>query len=97
MIFKGIYITVRLSGRICYDGEEIEHLGENYLCQLGYLPQDFGHYPDFTAKEYLEYIAAVKGIEPKNAKGKIVQLLDIDYIADDILMNLGLMMQSAFC
>ena len=70
------------SGRICYDGEEIGRLGENYLCQLGYLPQDFGYYPDFTAKEYLEYIAAVKGIEPKNAKRKIGQLLDTVNLTD---------------
>ena len=44
------------SGRILYDGKEIENLGEDYRNLLGYLPQDFGYYPDFTAKEYLDFI-----------------------------------------
>lgn len=53
------------SGRILYDGEDINRLEDNYRNLLGYLPQDFGYYPDFTAKEYLEFIAAVKGLEGK--------------------------------
>ena len=44
------------SGRILYDGEDINRLEDNYRNLLGYLPQDFGYYPDFTAKEYLEFI-----------------------------------------
>jgi len=45
------------SGRILYDGEDINRLEDNYRNLLGYLPQDFGYYPDFTAKEYLEFIS----------------------------------------
>jgi ABC-2 type transport system ATP-binding protein len=64
------------SGRILYDGEEIVHLGEDYRSCLGYLPQDFGYYPDFTAKEYLDFIAAIKGIEVAKVKRKVETLLD---------------------
>ena len=63
-------------GRILYDGKEIENLGEDYRNLLGYLPQDFGYYPDFTAKEYLDFIAAIKGINGTKAKKKVVQLLE---------------------
>ena len=59
------------SGRILYDGEDINRLEDNYRNLLGYLPQDFGYYPDFTAKEYLEFIAAVKGLEGKKAKKNV--------------------------
>lgn len=58
------------SGRILYDGKEIENLGEDYRNLLGYLPQDFGYYPDFTAKEYLDFIAAIKGINGTKPKRK---------------------------
>lgn len=64
------------SGRILYNGEDIERLGDSYRNCLGYLPQDFGYYPDFTAKEYLEFIAAVKGLEGKNAKKKVARVLE---------------------
>lgn len=64
------------SGRILYDGKEIENLGEDYRNLLGYLPQDFGYYPDFTPKEYLDFIAAIKGINGTKAKKKVVQLLE---------------------
>ena len=62
------------SGRILYDGEDINRLEDNYRNLLGYLPQDFGYYPDFTAKEYLEFIAAVKGLEGKKAKKNVAQV-----------------------
>ena len=63
------------SGRILYNGKEIEQLGEHYRSYLGYLPQDFGYYPDFTAKEYLNFIAAIKGIDTVTAKKQITELL----------------------
>lgn len=50
------------SGRVCYRGMEIGKLGEEYRGLLGYLPQDFGFYPDFSAEEFLRYISALKGL-----------------------------------
>ena len=50
------------SGEIRCNGTEIRMLDGEYRCLLGYLPQDFGYYPDFTAKRYLEYLAACKAV-----------------------------------
>lgn len=50
------------SGRVLYDGVDIRDLGEAYRDALGYLPQSFGFYPEFTVTDYLEYVAALKGI-----------------------------------
>ena len=41
------------SGQIKYNGTDIKKLGEDYRQVLGYLPQDFGYYPDFTAYDFL--------------------------------------------
>ena len=56
------------SGRICLDGKTIEELGENYYAHLGYMPQDFGFYPDFTAREFMLFMAAVKGLTRKKQR-----------------------------
>ena len=65
------------SGEILLDGNSTNSLGENYRKLLGYLPQDFGYYPDFTAKEFMLYIAALKGINKPQAKKQTMQLLDM--------------------
>lgn len=70
------------SGSISLDGHSIQSLDANYLTMLGYLPQDFGYYPDFTAKEFMYYIAALKGIDEKKAKTKIDTLLDMVSLSD---------------
>lgn len=70
------------SGRILYNGNEIEQLGETYRSYLGYLPQDFGYYPDFTAKEYLDFIAAVKGLDNAQTKRKVSELLETVHLSD---------------
>lgn len=50
------------SGCITCDGSDVFEMKGEYRKLLGYLPQDFGFYPNFTAREYLEYIASIKGI-----------------------------------
>ena len=62
-------------GRICYDGVEIGQLGDAYRSIIGYLPQEFGFYPEFTVQQYLEYISAMKGMSDKQARLKIDELL----------------------
>ncbi len=62
-------------GRILCDGRDIFEMDGAYRRILGYLPQDFGFYPEFTVKEYLEYIAAIKGLRPAVAKRRIQELL----------------------
>ncbi len=63
------------SGEIRLDGREILSMGEEYRELLGYLPQDFGYYPDFTAMEFLLYIASLKGLNRRYAKEKSRELL----------------------
>lgn len=64
------------SGQITYDGIRIEALGEAYRDIFGYLPQEFGFYPEFTVKDYLEYIAALKGLTKNKTNKKIAELLE---------------------
>lgn len=63
-------------GRITYDGMRIDSLGEAYRDIFGYLPQEFGFYPEFTVRDYLEYMAALKGLKPGWSRRKIGELLE---------------------
>ena len=63
------------AGSITWDGEDIFALGGEYRRLLGYLPQDFGFYPDFTVRDYLLYIASLKGLRPGPAKARAEELL----------------------
>ena len=63
------------SGEIRCNGTEIRMLDGEYRFLLGYLPQDFGFYPDFTAKRYLEYLAACKAVPKDLAKEKVQEML----------------------
>lgn len=70
------------AGGIQYDGRPIWELGEQYRRVLGYLPQNFGCYPSFTVRRYLEYIASLKGLSPGFSKTKIASLLETVGLAD---------------
>ncbi|MCI9271078.1 MAG: ABC transporter ATP-binding protein [Dorea sp.] len=70
------------SGRILYDGIPIGTLKESYRDIFGYLPQEFGFYPEFTVKDYLEYVAVLKGLGRKDAGRKIEELLERLSLAD---------------
>lgn len=63
------------AGQITWDGEDIFAMDGRYRSLLGYLPQDFGYYPDFSVYDYLMYIAALKGIRPAVAKQRVKELL----------------------
>lgn len=64
------------SGKILLGGKNIANLGERYRSLLGYLPQHFGYYPNFTALDFLLYVAALKGLSEKNASKRAKELLD---------------------
>lgn len=64
-------------GEIIYKGSNIGKGDEDYRKILGYLPQDYGFYPEFTAEEYLLYIASLKGLKNSYAKKKSRELLEI--------------------
>ncbi len=63
-------------GRVEYDHEDIAGLGEEYRNVLGYLPQHFGYYPDFTAYKFMLYLASLKGLAKGYAKERSLQLLE---------------------
>lgn len=64
------------SGQIFLGGKNIAGLGERYRALLGYLPQHFGYYPDFSALDFLLYVSAMKGLEEKAARKKSKELLE---------------------
>ena len=64
------------SGTITWDGQDIFSLGSAYRNLLGYLPQDFGYYPDFSVQDYLLYIASIKGLRPATARHRMQSLLE---------------------
>ena len=73
-------ILAPTSGDITADGIPVQT--EEYRAILGYLPQDFGYYPEFTAKEFIQYIAALKGLEKRHAKRKTDELLEVVGLSD---------------
>lgn len=64
------------SGTIRWDGEDIQTMGEEYRALLGYLPQEFGYYKNYSPKQFLGYIAALQCIEKKKAQRRIEELLE---------------------
>lgn len=65
------------SGKILYNGKDINTLDENYRAIVGYLPQDFDAYKNFSAKDFLLYIGALKGMDKRTAKEKADKLLKL--------------------
>lgn len=68
------------SGTISFDGIDVSE--ENYRSVLGYLPQDFGYYPEFTGMDFLMYMAALKGIRKETTKRKAKELLQLVSLQD---------------
>ena len=67
-------------GTITFDGIDVSE--ESYRAILGYLPQDFGYYPEFSAADFLLYLAALKGIPKDRAKRKTRELLELVSLSD---------------
>ena len=80
-MLSGILTTT--SGEITYGEESVK--SESYRNVLGYLPQDFGYYPEFSGREFLMYFCSLKGLEKKAAKARTAELLklvDLEDVAD---------------
>lgn len=70
--------TVRRDqGRILWNGKEILELGKSFRRELGYMPQQQGYYEEFTARDFLIYMAKLKGLSGKRAKQKADEMLEI--------------------
>jgi ABC-type multidrug transport system ATPase subunit len=68
-------VTRPTSGRVVWDGEDLARNPDRLRRVLGYLPQDFGVYPNLNAVEFLEYLAAARGLSAAAARGRIESLL----------------------
>src|SRR5205085_10016837 len=70
------------SGRVTWNGVDIARSPDALRATLGYLPQDFGVYPNLSAVEFLEYLAAIKGLDGPSTKRRIAELLEVVNLAD---------------
>ena len=70
------------TGRVLLDGQDIAVMGDAFRKKLGYLPQDFGVYPNFTAEQFLLYIARLKGLSKFEAKRQTDGLLHMVGLED---------------
>ena len=68
------------SGTVTFDGMDVS--SEEYRAELGYLPQDFGYYPDFNGMDFLLYMASLKGLSKTEAKRKSKKLLELVSLSD---------------
>jgi ABC-type multidrug transport system ATPase subunit len=70
-------ITRATEGHVRWNGVDIARDPDALRSVLGYLPQDFGVYPNLSAIEFLEYLAAIKGLDSATARRRIDELLDL--------------------
>src|ERR1700683_5438273 len=82
-------ITLPTTGRAIWDGTDIARSPDALRSVLGYLPQDFGVYANLNAVEFLEYIAAAKGLDGRSARRRIDELLDVVNLVDAKKRPLG--------
>ena len=75
-------ITRATDGRVSWNGVDIATNPDALRSMLGYLPQDFGVYPNLNAVEFLEYLAAVKGLDAATARRRIDELLTLVNLND---------------
>lgn len=69
-------------GTILWEGREIQKLDESYREKIGFLPQKFGYYKDYTPERYLHYIGILKGIDRKQLEKEVPHLLDMVGLSD---------------
>lgn len=79
----------RTNGKICYDGTDILKLGAKWRGCVGYTPQLQSVYDDFSAKEFLYYMSALKGIRRRDAKRQTAELLQLVNLTADAHRKLG--------
>ena len=71
-------------GKILWDGEEIVSMGEAYRGLLGYLPQDFGYYPNYTPRQFMRYAAALQKLPRAETDKRIMRLLELVGLSDAV-------------
>jgi len=82
-------ITKPTDGKILWNDVDVVANPDSLRAVLGYLPQDFGVYPNLTAVEFLEYMAAIKGLDGRAAKKRIDELLQLTNLVEAARRPLG--------
>ena len=82
-------ITKPTNGTITWNGADVVKSPDTLRDVLGYLPQDFGVYPNLNALEFLEYMAAIKGLDAVTAKRRIDELLQLTNLVEAAKRPLG--------
>ncbi|MFD3270056.1 ABC transporter ATP-binding protein [Paenibacillus dendritiformis] len=77
------------SGTVTWNGIDIRRNPDELRRTLGYLPQDFGVYPQLNPVEFLEYVSALKGLSGRQVKTRILDLLELLNLHDDLKRPLG--------
>lgn len=75
------------SGAVYFNGEDTRKMGAKFRARLGYLPQSFGLYPSFTARQIMEYFARLKNV--RNERGEIARLLELVNLSEDENRKVG--------
>ena len=76
-------------GRVLVNGQDIEVMGDKYRDMLGYLPQDFGVYKNFSAHRFLAYIASLKDIKKEQTEQKVEEMLKLVNLWEERDKKLG--------
>jgi ABC-type multidrug transport system ATPase subunit len=82
-------ITKATAGTVTWNGKDIARSPDDLRAVLGYLPQDFGVYPNLNAVEFLEYMAAIKGLNGKATRQRIDELLQVVNLIEACKRPLG--------
>ncbi|MFD0884678.1 ABC transporter ATP-binding protein [Streptosporangium algeriense] len=82
-------VTRPTSGSVTFNGEDVLARPDTLRRALGYLPQDFGVYPNLTAREFLSYLAAAKGVSARSARTRIDELLELVNLTEAAKRPLG--------
>ena len=75
-------ITRATEGRVTWNGTDVASHPDELRAVLGFLPQDFGVYPNLNAVEFLQYLAAVKGLDAATSRRRIEELLNLVNLTD---------------
>ncbi|PWG58894.1 ATP-binding cassette domain-containing protein [Bifidobacterium catulorum] len=70
------------AGAIRWNGEDIVAMGERYRAMIGYLPQDFGYYPNHSPRRFLRYIATLQGVPRARIAPRVDELLAMVHLTD---------------
>lgn len=82
-------ITKPTEGRVTWNGIDISQSPDELRAVLGYLPQDFGIYPNLNAMEFLDYLAALKGLDHHTSRKRVRELLNVVDLFESRKRSLG--------